>query len=888
MAERLRKVKRIDPDRLPRHFDAPAAEKHWDEVWERSGIYRYDPTRSREETFAVDTPPPTVSGSLHVGHVFSYTHTDILVRYQRMRGRNIFYPIGWDDNGVPTERRVQNLYHVRCDPTAPRTPGLVLEPATAKIRKGPPRVLSRPDFIELCHKVTAEDEKAFKELWRRVGLSVDWTTEYATIDRRCRHLAQLSFLDLFEKGLVYTAEAPFMWDVDFQTAVAQAEVEDRLRPGAYHDLEFGVEGSERSFVISTTRPELLAACVGVTAHPEDERYRDLFGRRAITPLFRVPVPIFPSPLADPEKGTGILMVCTFGDQTDVVWWREQRLPLRQIVARDGRLAPVQFGSEEFPSLDPGAANRAYAELAGRPLAAARRRIVGMLRDPSASATGDRPPLVRDPRPIEHAVRFYEKGENPLEILPTRQWFVKLLEHKEALLERGRQIQWHPAHMFARYRDWTENLALDWCISRQRYFGVPIPVWYRVDEEGNPDFESPIVAPPEMLPVDPMSEPPPGYEEAQRNQAGGFLGESDIFDTWFTSSLTPQIGTGWLLNPERHRRLFPMDIRPQSHEIIRTWAFYTIAKAHLHENTVPWHHVVISGWILDPDRKKMSKSRGNVVTPMHLLERYTADGVRYWAASARLGADTAFDENVFKIGKRLVTKIYNAGKFVLSQEAERHPVACELDLAFAAELSALVERATASFEGFDYARVLQEVEAFFWGRFTDTTIELVKGRARGEGGVSEAERGSAVAVLRLGLSVLLRAFAPFLPFVTEEVWSWAFAEEAGHESIHRAPWPGSADFRDLPEPEDRESLAAAIAALHAIHRAKADANVSMGRPVERVELVARPEVARRLERVLGDVLRAGRCGAHRLVEGEVEAEEGVEVREIAFADPVGAG
>jgi valyl-tRNA synthetase len=870
----------VDPNELPRHFEAAEAEKRWDEAWQKAGLYHWDATRPREETFVVDTPPPTASGSLHVGHAFSYTHTDVIARFQRMRGRNVFYPMGWDDNGVPTERRVQNLFHVRCDPALPRDPDLALEPATAKTRKKPPRVIARGDFIDLCHGVTAEDEKAFLEVFRRLGLSVDWRTEYATIDHRCRHLAQLSFRDLFEKGHVYTEEAPFMWDVDFQMALSQADVEDKQQPGAYHDLRFGVAGEDASFVISTTRPELLPACVGVTAHPDDERYQGLFGKQAVTPLFHAPVPIFPSEKADPEKGTGILMVCTFGDQTDVEWWREERLALRQVLGKDGRLQPISFGDETFASLKPPEANRCYQEIAGKRVPQARRRIVELLREPEGAATGDDAPLQGEPRAIEHAVRFYERGESPLEILPSRQWFVRLLDKREALLAKGAEITWHPEHMQHRFRDWTENLSLDWCISRQRYFGVAIPVWYPLDAEGEPDHANPIVAEADRMPVDPMTDTPTGYTEAQRGQPGGFAGEPDIFDTWFTSSLTPQIGSGWLLDMERHGKLFPADLRPQSHEIIRTWAFYTIAKAMLHEDRVPWHHAAISGWILDPDRKKMSKSLGNVVTPLPVIEKWSADPVRYWAGCARIGVDTAFDENVLKVGKRLVTKIWNASKFVLSQEAPPGPVSCELDRAFLAELRDLVERTTADHEAFDFARAMQETETFFWSRFTDTYLELAKSRARSED--DPAGRASAVTTLRLGLQVLLRLLAPVLVYVTEEVWSWAFAEETGEPFVHGAPWPSSEEFAEAASPAHPASFATAIAALAAINKAKADGEVSMGREVERLVIAADEATLNALAPVLGDVLAAARVADHATAT-DASVEPGVlEIRGAVFA------
>ena len=872
---------RVDAGSLAKHFEPARAEPRWNDRWEADGIYHYDPGRPAQETFAIDTPPPTVSGSLHIGHVFSYTQTDTVARYQRMRGRNVYYPIGWDDNGVPTERRVQSYFGARCDPTLPYDPALRLEPAAGARRRGPARTVSRRNFIELCHQVTRRDEAAFQALWRRIGLSVDWREEYATIDDRCRHLAQLSFCDLWERGHLYNETAPFMWDVDFQMAVAQAEVEDRQEPGAYVHLEFGVADTAERFVIATTRPELLGACVGVAAHPEDDRYRHLFGRSAVTPLFFAPVPIFPSPLADPAKGSGILMVCTFGDATDVSWWRSEALPLRQVVGRDGALLAPRYGDEGFPSRHPERANAAAAELAGLRVPAARARSIELARDPAFSATGGGAPLRDEPRPIEHAVRYYEKGESPLELIPTRQWFVRLLDKKPALIEKGAAIQWHPPHMGARFRDWTEHLAYDWCISRQRYFGVPIPVWYPLDANARPDYARPIVAPAGALPVDPLAEPAPGYGEDQRDRPGGFGGESDILDTWFTSSLTPQIGSHWQLDPARHAKLFPADLRPQSHEIIRTWAFYTIAKALLHEDQIPWRHVAVSGWILDPERKKMSKTRGNVVTPTPLIERYSADAVRYWAASARLGVDTSLDEKVFKIGKRLVTKIFNAGKFALGHDAEIHPPRCELDRAFAAELGQLVERCGAALESFDQAQALRETDRFFWNRYTDNYLELAKGRARGGAGVSPAEQGSAVAGLRLGLSVLLRLFAPFLPYICEEVWSWSFAAETGHASIHRAAWPTAEELAAIAPPADPRGFALASAALAAIHKAKADAAVSMGREVLELQLAASSETAARLVPVLSDVLAAARCTNHALTPADLGEGE-VVVRRARFA------
>jgi valyl-tRNA synthetase len=867
----MSRVRSIDPTTLPKHFDSAAAEARWHELWDRLNVYGWDPTRPREETFVVDTPPPTASGSLHVGHVFSYTQADVIARFRRMRGDNVFYPMGWDDNGLPTERRVQDYFNVRCDPKAPVESELRIEQAPEKTKE-PPRLVSRPNFIELCLRLAVDDEKAFKTLWRRLGLSIDWREEYSTIDARCRHLAQLSFRDLWEKGHLYSLEAPTMWDPDFQTAVAQAEVEDRPTRGAFHDIAFDVEGGGE-FVIATTRPELLAACVGVTAHPDDARYKPLFGQRAVTPLFRVPVPIFPSELADPEKGTGILMVCTFGDANDVVWWREQKLALRQIVGRDGRLVPIEFGTPGWESADPGAANAAYERIVRKGMNGARQAIVEMLR--TAGTNGA--PLRGEPKPIEHPVKYYERGERPLEFISTRQWFVRLLDKKDALLAKGDEIQWHPEFMRLRYRNWTENLNADWCVSRQRYFGVPIPVWYPLDANGEPDHERPIVAERAALPVDTTVDAPPGYRGDQRDRPGGFTADPDVFDTWFTSSLTPQIVSKWELEPDRHRRLFPADIRPQAHDIIRTWAFYTIAKALLHEGTVPWHHVVVSGWILDPDRKKMSKSKGNVVTPMHHIDEYGADAIRYWAASARLGTDTAFDDKVFKVGKRLVTKIFNAAKFVLQQEGDLAPIADELDRAFVARLRALVERMTRLHGDLEYAHALQETETFFWRDFTDTYLELVKVRVR------DPQGGSARAALRLGLDVLLRLFAPMLPYITEEVWSWTFAEERGQPSIHGAPWPGDADFAAIAPPADIGVFDTAVACLAAINKAKSESGVSIGRGVRTLKLRANEATVARLRAVASDVMASARVEAHAVEAATGPIDDELLVTGIEFVE-----
>ena len=796
------------------NYDFRQAEAALISSWKDSAAYKWDEALPAELDYVIDTPPPTVSGTLHVGHVYSYTQADIIARFFRMNGRNLLYPIGWDDNGLPTERLVEKI---------------------KKVRGGN---LAREEFVALCREVIPEYEEQFRSLFSRLALSVDWSREYQTISDESRALSQLSFLDLYEKGLLERRLDPTLWDPADRTAIAQAEVDEMERVGLLNTLAFGVEGGagEGGHVeIATTRPELLAGCGALMIHPDHPRASELVGKRAISPLYGVLVPIIADENVDPEKGTGVVMCCTFGDITDINWWRTHKLPLRLAINEAGRMVDtLEIGTEAWPSVDAEAAAKTVEALAGLKIAQARETILGMLKESGA---------LKGQAETNQVIPIAERSGAPLEIIVTAQWFIKTLDYKDELIAKGREINWYPEHMRQRFESWVNGLKWDWAISRQRHFGVPLPIWYskRPGEEGKV-----LVPTADQLPVNPLTDLPEGYSKDEVTP------EKDVFDTWATSSVSPQLVTRAVspergYDPELHKRLFPMSMRPQAHEIIRTWAFYTIVKALHHQQDVPWRDICISGWCLASDGSKMSKSKGNIIDPVKLLDENSADVVRYWTGTSRLGNDTVLSPNTLKQGKRLVNKLWNASKLARSavdpatlpavtprEAVEQGIVDHPLDLWLFGELAETVEKATKAFEAYEYAVAFRAAEDFFWGSFCDNYLELVKHRLRAISDTPTADEVSAQFTLVHVTRSVLRLFAPLMPYVTAEISTEFALPGDSADGIHaRGNWP---KLSDLPQPGRSQELGLAVMdAVSAMRKVKSSLGVSIRAGVSRMHV-----------------------------------------------------
>lgn len=993
---------------LPQNYDAKTTEAKWQKKWAELGVYNWNDSpdknhRSWENVaadktnFVIDTPPPTVSGSLHMGHIYSYTQADFIARFQRMIGKNVFYPMGFDDNGLPTERLVE------------------------KTKKTKAHLHSREDFIKMCDEVAEGARKDFRNLFESIALSVDWNQEYHTISDESRRISQLSFLDLYKKGEVYRKLQPMFWDPIDQTAIAQAEIEEKELDSFENYIWFGLINDEQikkheagqkisweeleKVEIMTTRPELLAACVALVVHPDDaHKYK---GKKAVTPLFNAIVPIIADDKVDKEKGTGVVMCCTFGDETDIGWWKKHNLETRVILNKFGKLDLASLRAERSnpenknwiaasDSLNPPRNDEFFKILEGMRAdhqdkkLSAKHKSIELLEQNGLTA--------REKKPIKHSVKCAERSGSPLELIPTNQWFVKVIDHKEDLKEKADECKWHPDFMRHRIHQWIDGLSWDWCISRQRYFGVPFPVWFskRAGEEGKI-----IVADINKLPVNPLVDLPEGYTKDE------VIPEADVMDTWATSSVSPQLSSKginhyysphqlpplaggekeggnshispnnhyfgknpdtsrdlnalekaktlrknqtdvenklwqvlrgkqlegfkfrrqhpigkyitdfvclersliieldggqhadrqnydaertkflnecgfkvlrfwnfevnesleaivdtilyhlnidkthpFVLDPDRHQKLFPADLRPQAHEIIRTWAFYTIVKAYLHEDSIPWKNLMISGWCLAEDKSKMSKSKGNVVTPNEIIAENSADVVRYWASTSRLGADTAFSKDVLKIGRKLSTKLWNATKFaaIFLPLIDKEPISAKDDIAKGiitepldkwaiSRLAKTIETATKEFENYEYSSARMAMEDFFWNVFCDNYLEAVKGRYYDESPENKQKRFSAIHTIYHALDGILRLFAPIMPHVTEELYQAIFDKKLARDkiiSIHSIGfWPSANDyFIDEPAEKAGELL---VNILNEVRKTKADKNVSVKYPVKKIKI-----------------------------------------------------
>lgn len=782
-------------------YDPKEVEPRIKLFWNENKIFVFDKS-SKKPVFSIDTPPPTVSGLIHVGHVLGYSAVEFIARYKRMRGFNVFYPMGFDDNGLPSERYVEKKLGIRAID------------------------MSRKEFIELCLKETKIGGDEFRKVWEELGISVDWSLIYSTINELCQRISQKSFIELYKKGRICKQETPVTWCTSCQTAIAQAELEDLKRKTVLYTIYFDLAGSEEKIKIATTRPEMLAACVGIFVHPEDKRYAQFVKSKAIVPIFGQEVPIMQDEKVDMEFGTGMVMICTFGDKTDIEWWLKHKLPLEIIISKDGRL------------------NEKAGNYNGMKLLDAREQILEKLRIMD---------YVIEKEEIEQTVNVHERCGTPIEFYVSDQWFIKVLDLKRELLEQGEKIRWYPDYMRIRYRQWVEGLNSDWCISRQRYYGVPFPLWYC--EKCN----EVILADDEDLPVDPLRDKP-----SKKCSCGSenFRPEADVMDTWATSSLTPLINAKWK-EKESRENIYPMNLRPQGCDIIRTWAFYTIVKSYLHTDSVPWNDIMINGMGLDPKGKAMHKSRGNVIDPLKVKEKYSADALRAWVATAKLGSDLPYQEKDVVTGQKTLTKLWNASRFV-SQfiSNKKMPELQIMDKWLLSKLMKLIETCTQKFDVYEYADAKQETEVFFWHTFCDSYLEIVKHRAY-------ADEDSACWTLYKSLLTILKLFSPIIPFITEEIYQKLFRVDQEDVSIHVSSWP---EFeKELVDEEAEEIGDMAVAIVSAIRQYKSGKGLALNSPIEKLTIECDDITKEKIEKVLADIRGTMNIEEVEFGKGEIEVE-----------------
>jgi len=720
---------------MDKQYDVKKAEEKWKKEWEKQKTYRFDEKRTGR-VYSIDTPPPYISGRMHIGHAFSYSQQDFIARFWRMR-ENVFYPFGTDDNGLPTERFIEKINKVRS------------------------KDMTRADFISLCLKTLKKATPVCIEDFKILGVSADYDIYYSTIDDHSRRISQNSFIDLYKKKLIYRTEIPTPWCVECRTSIAQAELEDKEENSLFSTLKFEVEGKE--LLIATTRPELLPACVAVFVHPKDKRYKKLVGKKARVPLFNYEVPVIEDESADMEKGTGVLMVCSYGDKFDVDAINRHRLPLRLILDKEGKIVEGVYK--------------------GLKVREARKKILEDLNENS---------LVKKESQITHTVNIHDKCGTEIEFYPTKQWFIKIINNKKKLIEQGRKIKWHPEFMRKRYENWINGLEWDWSISRNRHFGVPIPVW-ECKKCGK------IILPEESeLPVDPLQ-----LEKKCKKCGKKAEGETMVFDTWATSSLTPQLAAELVGNKIK----IPFSLRPQAHDIIRTWAFYTIVKSLYHENKIPWEDIMVSGFVT-LGGEKMSKSKGHSVSPQEVFQEHGADTLRYWAAGSKLGNDLDYQEKDLVAGKKFLTKLWNASRFVfmnLEDYDGKKPKIEKIDGLFLKKLNSLVNVCTEAFESYDYSKAKAEIESFFWHTFADNYLEIVKKRIYNK----EPGKQSAQYTLYNSLLTILKLMAPITPFIAEEIYNSYYAEKEKEKSIHLLRWP---EFRKEEKAEEWDLFVSILAKI----------------------------------------------------------------------------
>ena len=807
-----------DASGFEKFYEPHSAEARWQEFWAENHIGGFDPN-SQKPAFSIDTPPPTVSGEMHMGHAFSYSQMDIIARYHLLKGENLFYPFGLDDNGLATERFV--------------------EKKTGKKAVDMPR----SEFVALCLKETEEVEKVLLKSWRSLGLACDWRQTYRTIDEHCRRVSQLSFIELYKMGREYRKNSPTLWCPECRTAIAQAELNDKDIQSQFNEILFELESGEKIH-IATTRPELLPACVAVFVNPSDQRNSHLIGKKAKVPLFNYYVPILGDEKADPEKGTGIVMCCTFGDQTDIEWWKKYNLPLKMAITSDGVMSEIA------------------GVYKGLPIKEARRRIIEDLASNN---------LLVSQTNITHTVNVHERCGTEIEFLVTPQWFIRYLDLKDNFLEAARKINWHPEYMRNTYDNWVKGLQWDWCISRQRFFGVPFPVWYCKN------CGEIILADEEKLPVDPTESKP--EKPCPKCGSTEFIPERDVLDTWATSSLTPEIALKWDSDKEFFKKMYPMSLRPQGHDIINFWAFTTIVKGTLHTNQVPWKDIMINGWALDEHGRKMSKSKGNGIDPLEMIRKYSADALRFWAASAKLGDDISFSEKEFMVASKLMNKLWNASRFCaqhLNGYTPRAPEKYEeIDLWMLSKLNQLIKSCTNYYENYDFVQVRLEASAFFWHEFCDEYLELVKDRLYNSANYTAEEVNSAKYTLYKAHLTLLKIFAPIMPHITEDIFNRMYAKTENARSIHESGWP---KIEETLINHERDELGGiAIELISEIRKFKTARQMSLKAELSKMLIECDEPMRAKIEKVAKHIMAAGKIKQIEFGKNDGQMNETLSVR-----------